>query len=84
MKYRKKPIVVEAIKFIDTASVYDMCIAWKKPFIDAHLLSGSTKLEIYTSEGTVTARPQDWIIKGVAGEFYPCRADIFEATYEKV
>jgi len=37
---------------------------------------------IETQEGDMTARPGDWIIKGVKGEFYPCKPDIFEATYE--
>ena len=41
-------------------------------------------LDIPTLEGVMTASPGDWIIKGVAGEFYPCKSDIFEATYERV
>lgn len=45
---------------------------------------GSNYLEIETLEGTMTAREGDWIIRGVQGEFYPCRADIFRETYEVV
>lgn len=37
---------------------------------------------IHTLEGNVLASPSDWIIRGVAGEFYPCKPEIFEATYE--
>lgn len=42
------------------------------------------KVEITTLEGTLTASIGDWIIKGVKGEFYPCKPDIFAATYEKL
>jgi len=45
---------------------------------------GMNFLEIQTLEGTMTASPGDWIIKGVQGEFYPCKPDIFEQTYEAV
>lgn len=45
---------------------------------------GANYLEIETLEGTMTARPGDYIIKGVQGEFYPCKPDIFEQTYEAV
>lgn len=41
-------------------------------------------LDIPTEEGTMTASPGDWIIKGVKGEFYPCKPDIFEMTHEEV
>lgn len=85
MKYRKKPIVIEAMQFTDetkdrvrnwmgTAAWTDWSDDQKpKPII-----------KISTLEGTMTARFGDWIIKGVAGEFYPCKPDIFEATYEAV
>jgi len=43
---------------------------------------GSADIQIRTLEGTMTAQIGDWIIKGVKGELYPCKADIFEATYE--
>ena len=46
--------------------------------------TGQDTLAISTLEGTMQARLGDWIIKGVAGEFYPCKLDIFEATYEAV
>lgn len=40
------------------------------------------EIEINTLEGAMTAKPRDWIIRGIQGEFYPCKPDIFEATYE--
>ena len=46
--------------------------------------SGVLRSHINTLEGRMTAQVGDWIIKGVAGEFYPCKPDIFEATYEAV
>jgi hypothetical protein len=46
--------------------------------------SGKDRIEIETLEGTMSANPGDWIIKGVNGEFYPCKPDIFAKTYEPV
>ena len=81
-KYRKKPVVIEAVQFTGK----------NKPeiakFVGINPMEWSNHPEvgiaIDTLEGTITARPKDWIIKGVKGEFYPCKPDIFEATYEKV
>lgn len=85
-KYRKKPVVIEAMRF--TGEV-DPVIEWaralgKQP--DEYPMSpfGGHHLSIGTAEGTMYAMPGDWIIRGVAGEFYPCKPDIFEATYEPV
>jgi hypothetical protein len=83
-KYRKKPVVIEAIQFTGHNSTE--VEAWmiglenKRPGVK----HGGTVLCIETLEGTMTASPGDFIIKGVQGEFYPCKPDIFEATYEKV
>lgn len=77
MKFRKKPVVIDAVQFDGTlASVESMMI----PSCSQDL--GSNTLEIETLEGVMTAQPGDWIIKGVKGEFYPCKADIFAATYD--
>lgn len=57
----------------------------KKPVvIEAEQHLGPEPLEIETLEGVMTARPGDWIITGVKGERYPCKPDIFQATYEAV
>ena len=55
----------------------------KKPVI-IEAYQTKTQEEIYTLEGTMTAQPGDWIITGVAGERYPCKDNIFRATYEAV
>lgn len=84
MKFRKKPVVIEAMQFvydngfqiIQWATKNNVTIVWQRG-------SGDT-LSIPTLEGDHQAKLGDWIIKGVRGEFYPCKPDIFEATYEPV
>ena len=85
MKYRKKPVVIEAIQWSPgvilpnewTENGASQIIYVEQP------LTGP-ELAIKTLEGVMTARPGDFIIKGVKGEFYPCKPDVFEATYEPV
>ena len=83
-KYRKKPVVVEAVQFFD----HKEGIAAAMRFVPLAGILGDEKhgwyLTIKTLEGTMTCQSGDWIIKGVKGEFYPCKPDIFEATYEQV
>ena len=82
-KYRKKPIVIEAIQFIDTPERLEEL----SKFIDNQPLRVDYKnpnkpvLKLQT-EGERIASIGDYIIKGVKGEFYPCKPDIFEMTYE--
>lgn len=73
--FRKKPIVIEAIQFRGNFSVIEDFVGGDAEFRDGELI-------IATIEGPLRASPNDWIIKGVKGEFYPCKPDIFEATYE--
>ena len=82
MKYRKKPVIVEAIKYTLNSSkdVFDFA----KGKVRHDLLPRSTDLRIETLEGTMRVSIGDYIIKGVKGEFYPCKPDIFEQTYEEV
>ena len=83
-RYRKKPVVIEAFQLtidnIDATPSWPNWLhaAWANDVIEIH---GQT-LDINTLEGTMTGRPGDWIIKGVKGELYPCKPDIFEASYE--
>ena len=86
MKFRKKPVVIEAIKLPERGDDnLDAFHAWCEEVGFKDFSSGRDEtLEIFTLEGTMTAQPGDWIIKGVKGEFYPCKPDIFEATYERV
>lgn len=80
-KYRKKPVVIEAVQHNGTN--YDEI----KDFMKVNELVSEylgEVLVIETLEGTMRADNGDYIIKGVQGEFYPCKPDIFEQTYEKV
>lgn len=85
MKYRKKPVIIEAIQFQNNVEV----ITQLSDFIgDTIYVNYENKdnpyLTIVTLEGDMKASVGDYIIKGVNGEFYPCKPDIFEKTYEKV
>ena len=80
-RYRKKPIVVEALQFDGTNARF---IAEMFGWDYAGDTEPSDALVIETLEGDVTAQVGDWVIKGIVGEPYPCRADVFEATYELV
>lgn len=77
MKYRKKPVVIEAFQWM-LDEVPDWCKK-QEVYIDVDTCTA----HIHTLEGVMAAKPGDWIIKGIKGEVYPCRPDIFEATYEK-
>ena len=79
-KYRKKPVIIEAVQW--TGSNY---VEMEK-FITSNFwhMAQSECLEIETLEGNHRAIKGDWIIKGIKGEFYPCKPDIFEATYDPV
>lgn len=78
--YRKKPVAVEAVQF--TAANAKDVASWCHGRIVG--MTHGIELDIHTLEGMMTARMGDWIIKGVKGEFYPCREDIFLETYERV
>lgn len=80
MKFRKKPVVVEAFQNAPNA----LAPVW---FSNAYTQwrrasPGSDVILIKTLEGEMRAERGDWIIRGVAGELYPCKPDIFAATYE--
>ena len=91
-KYRKRPVVIEAMQYTgfaarDQRSSADEVAQW---------VSGSSgvtarvayekdrELYIHTLEGEMHVSVGDWVIKGIKGEFYLCKPDIFEATYEAV
>ena len=91
-KYRKRPVEIEAMQWDGTASGATPIINWilNGGGTASYWAPGEWDAEapkaayISTLEGSMLASPTDWIIRGVAGEFYPCRADIFTATYEAV
>ena len=80
MKYRKKPVSIDAVLFNGTN--HDEIAEFCAP--NPVKVGGNFTLLIPTLEGEMTASKGDWIIRGVKGEFYPCKPDIFEATYEAV
>lgn len=87
MKFRKKPVVIDAVRFDtnnegDDKNMNDI-VAWIKSG-NFRAYHDRTNIFIETLEGVVRAEVGDWIIRGVKGEFYPCKPDIFEATYERV
>ncbi len=80
--FRKKPVVIEAVQYDpDAADSGDSMFAHLSTCPGWRVIDGPF-IVIPTLEGDMTAAPGDWIIRGVAGEFYPCKPDIFAATYE--
>jgi hypothetical protein len=106
MRYRKKPVVIEAALFDGalvgepgpsgrvapgtcpgwfptvTRDVTGQCLESLAVATAGDVYRDGDKLMIATREGVMTASPGDWIIRGIAGELYPCKPEIFAATYE--
>ena len=80
--YRKKPVVVQAIQFFSGGFDYNADEAMK--FCRQLYLDAEGPWRIRTLEGNMIVTSGDYIIKGVKGEFYPCKPDIFEQSYEQV
>jgi hypothetical protein len=78
MKFRKKPVVIEAFQ-LTKDFLMETCTDSK-----GLKMNGDGTISIPTLEGEMLANIGDWIITGVKGERYPCKPDIFEATYERV
>ena len=95
-KYRKKPVVIEAMQCDGTSDANRQIIDWTrgsptKAFMDTVIRNCSPEnpdgfdypvLKISTLEGDMVVSPGDWVIRGVSGEHYPCKPDIFAATYD--
>jgi hypothetical protein len=85
-QYRKKPVVIEAVQWsgdiLDAEAILEFAAGDGAP--DATVGFQGNKLVIYTLEGVMSGDPGDWLIRGIKGELYPCKPDIFEATYEPV
>lgn len=83
MKYRKKPVLIEAVLWngVEVSEVTDWI---SKALQNDAITRYGDKVVIKTLEGDMIASPGDYIIKGVKGELYPCKPDIFESTYEMV
>jgi hypothetical protein len=82
MKYRKKPVIIEAVRFMIDDSLPDWFMDRVKSNII--IIHEDGTCNINTLEGVMKADKGDYIILGVQGEVYPCKPDIFEKTYEKV
>lgn len=89
-KFRKKPVVIDAIK---NEGEWLPIVAWLQDLAGSHFVfkmgelppitrKPDGSLNIQTLEGTMRADVGDWVLRGVKGEFYPCKPDIFDATYE--
>lgn len=87
-KYRKKPVVIEAFQFTGPFCGTGIPQWYTDAFSQNEIIHrGEWKAdyaEIRTLEGVMRADKGDWIIRGIKGEIYPCKPDIFEATYEAV
>ena len=89
MKFRKKPVLVEAIRFgaymdaLPNGALYAWLSEGGCSFQLDQVDPGPAFLMIYTLEGCMRANIGDWIIRGVKGEHYPCKPDIFADTYEQ-
>lgn len=97
MKFKKKPIVIEAVQltwktWCEICDFLNGILSAENPARNVETFSDTCgeqgphyiELTIPTLEGDVIARHGDWIIKGIAGEFYPCKPDIFAKSYEPV
>ena len=94
MRFRKRPIVIEAVQF--DGSNADAIVAWAQNgwgdhgiWLKQKVFPGDPTRAIFflvipTPEGEHEAAPGDWIIRGIAGELYPCKSAVFEATYDRV
>ena len=87
MNYRKKPVVIQAVQWtgdnLDEIKFLDQP-KQQRALSTAEWVGGETKLRIATLEGIMTASVGDFVIKGMKGELYPCREEIFWETYERV
>jgi len=95
MKYTKKPVEIEAVQFVVTKVIpcrygdareyntIEICKFMKLPMMGMHTDKVGAHIIITTLEGDMRADVGDYIIKGVKGEFYPCKPDIFDLTYDK-
>lgn len=83
MKYRKKPVVIEAEQWLNTDYQYKTLVA-NGTIIEGTYGENREQCIIPTLEGDMRCNLYDYIITGVKGEKYPCKPDIFDATYEKV
>jgi hypothetical protein len=87
-KYRKKPVVIEAVQFIEgnfqEILSFSSGKAKRRIAYEGNTPIETNTIDIFTLEGTMIAIEKDYIIRGIQGEYYPCKPDIFEKSYELV
>ena len=83
MKFRKKPVVIEAVQWTgdNRREIFEFCTL---SYFNTDFETQKLKLMIQTLEGVMEASIGDYIIKGIKGEFYPCKEEIFKLTYDEV
>jgi len=81
-KYRKKPVIIEAVRLTDRIIDAEQPSSDHWPGVTFYPIERYALIR--TLEGTMRADIGDWIIKGIKGELYPCKPDIFEATYDPI
>lgn len=83
-RFRKRPVVIEAWQWLDAVFMP----SWVKAAFESKRITimqhPTPRLAIATIDSVAYAEPGDWVIRGTKGELYPCKPDIFEATYEEV
>ena len=82
-KYVKRPITIEAVQWTgdNRRDIWDFC---SLAYFNTEFETGKLKLMVRTLEGVMEASEGDYIIKGIQGEFYPCKPDIFKETYDEL
>jgi hypothetical protein len=86
MKFRKKPVEIEAWQYDGAVAANHPIVVWIRDHGGDYTWTADNpqRLAIVTLEGEMTVSEDDWVIQGVKGEFYPCKPDIFAASYERV
>jgi hypothetical protein len=85
VRYRRKPVIIEALRFTSGLSVDEMRTEWGAPFmLVARYDFPANELIIRTLEGDKRAQLGDFVIKSTRGEFYPCEPDVFAMEYEPI
>lgn len=84
-KYRKKPVTIDAVQMPTQAGDFHAAPPWVVSALDEGTVwySGTDTFRVKTLEGVMDGKAGDFLIRGIKGELYPCRADIFAATYER-
>jgi len=82
--FRKRPILIEAVQWTNNPAPSSLAEIHAMGCAPLFAADGTAALIIKTLDGDMRAEVGDWIIRGVKGEFYPCKDDIFRATYEEV